>query len=67
MRIGVPKEIKVMENRVGMTPGGVSDLVRHGLPGCFGRLKDCMQILYTRRLFLFNTWKLKHVRVCVFS
>jgi alanine dehydrogenase len=30
MRIGVPKEIKVMENRVGMTPGGVSDLVRHG-------------------------------------
>ena len=30
MRIGVPKEIKMMENRVGMTPGGVSELVRHG-------------------------------------
>ena len=30
MRIGVPKEIKVMENRVGMTPGGASELVRHG-------------------------------------
>lgn len=30
MRIGVPKEIKMMENRVGMTPGGASELVRHG-------------------------------------
>ncbi len=30
MMIGVPKEIKNNENRVGLTPGGVSVLVRHG-------------------------------------
>ena len=30
MRIGVPKEIKVHEYRVGMTPGGVREAVRHG-------------------------------------
>ncbi len=30
MNIGVPKEIKNNENRVGLTPGGVSVLVRHG-------------------------------------
>ncbi|MBP1755069.1 MAG: ald [Firmicutes bacterium] len=30
MRIGVPKEIKNNENRVGLTPGGVSVLVKHG-------------------------------------
>ncbi len=30
MRIGIPKEIKDNENRVGMTPAGVSELVRHG-------------------------------------
>ncbi|MEK9896327.1 MAG: hypothetical protein VW518_07875, partial [Burkholderiaceae bacterium] len=29
MRIGVPKEIKTMENRVGMTPAGVAELTRH--------------------------------------
>ena len=28
MRIGIPKEIKEMENRVGVTPAGVSELVR---------------------------------------
>ena len=28
MRIGVPREIKEMENRVGVTPAGVSELVR---------------------------------------
>ena len=28
--IGIPKEIKVGESRVGMTPAGVSDLVKHG-------------------------------------
>jgi len=30
MRIGVPKEIKVLENRVGLTPGSVRELVAHG-------------------------------------
>jgi alanine dehydrogenase len=30
MRIGVPKEIKTLENRVAMTPGGVASLVRQG-------------------------------------
>ena len=30
MRIGIPKEIKDNENRVGMTPAGVSELVSHG-------------------------------------
>ncbi len=30
MIIGVPKEIKNNENRVGATPGGVAELVKHG-------------------------------------
>ena len=30
MKIGIPKEIKNNENRVGMTPAGVAELVRHG-------------------------------------
>ena len=30
MIIGIPKEIKNNENRVGMTPAGVADFVRHG-------------------------------------
>jgi len=30
MKIGVPKEIKPMEFRVAMTPGGVESLVRRG-------------------------------------
>ena len=30
MHIGVPREIKEMENRVGVTPAGVSELVREG-------------------------------------
>ncbi|HET9047320.1 MAG TPA: alanine dehydrogenase, partial [Casimicrobiaceae bacterium] len=30
MRIGVPKEIKVLENRVGLTPESVRELVHHG-------------------------------------
>jgi alanine dehydrogenase len=30
MRIGVPKEIKVLENRVGMVPGSVREAVAHG-------------------------------------
>lgn len=30
MKIGIPKEIKNNENRVGMTPAGVSELIRHG-------------------------------------
>jgi len=30
MKIGIPKEIKNNENRVGMTPAGVSMLVKHG-------------------------------------
>lgn len=30
MVIGVPKEIKTLENRVALTPGGVSSLVRRG-------------------------------------
>ena len=30
MKIGIPKEIKNNESRVGMTPAGVKELVRHG-------------------------------------
>ena len=30
MRIGVPKEIKVLENRVGLTPASVREFVAHG-------------------------------------
>jgi len=30
MRIGVPKEIKVLENRVGLTPESVREIVSHG-------------------------------------
>jgi alanine dehydrogenase len=30
VRIGVPKEIKVLENRVGLVPGSVRELVAHG-------------------------------------
>jgi alanine dehydrogenase len=29
-KVGVPKEIKNNENRVGMTPSGVAELVRRG-------------------------------------
>jgi alanine dehydrogenase len=32
MRIGVPKEIKVPENRVGLTPESVREVVAHGHP-----------------------------------
>ena len=30
MRVGVPKEVKVLENRVGLTPASVHELVAHG-------------------------------------
>ena len=30
MKIGIPKEIKNNENRVGMTPAGVAEFVKHG-------------------------------------
>jgi alanine dehydrogenase len=30
MRVGVPKEIKVLENRVGLVPGSVREVVAHG-------------------------------------
>ena len=30
MKVGIPKEIKHNESRVGMTPAGVSELVKHG-------------------------------------
>ena len=30
MKVGIPKEIKNNENRVGMTPAGVAELVHHG-------------------------------------
>lgn len=30
MIIGIPKEIKILENRISMTPGGVDSLVRQG-------------------------------------
>lgn len=34
MKIGIPKEIKDNENRVGMTPAGVAELIRHGHDVC---------------------------------
>lgn len=34
MIIGIPKEIKNNENRVGMTPSGVKELVKHGHKVC---------------------------------
>ena len=30
MKIGIPKEIKNNENRVGMTPAGVAEFILHG-------------------------------------
>ena len=30
MIIGVPKEIKTLEKRVGLTPAGAAELTRHG-------------------------------------
>lgn len=30
MKIGIPKEIKNNENRVGATPAGVKELIAHG-------------------------------------
>ena len=30
MKVGIPKEIKNNENRVGMTPAGVAELARRG-------------------------------------
>ena len=30
MRVGVPREIKVLENRVGLTPASVRELVARG-------------------------------------
>ena len=30
MIVGIPKEIKVKENRVSMTPGGVATLLKRG-------------------------------------
>ena len=30
MKVGIPKEIKNNENRVGMTPAGVAEMIRHG-------------------------------------
>ena len=34
MRVGIPKEMKNNENRVGMTPAGVAELCRHGHEVC---------------------------------
>ena len=34
MKIGIPKEIKEMENRVGATPAGVAELVKNGHQVC---------------------------------
>ena len=34
MKVGIPKEIKNNENRVGMTPAGVATLVKHGHDVC---------------------------------
>ena len=34
MKVGIPKEIKNNENRVGMTPAGVAELVRRGHEVC---------------------------------
>ena len=35
MIIGVPKEIKNNENRVGMTPSGVAEVVKQGHRGIY--------------------------------
>ena len=43
MIIGVPKEIKNNENRVGMTPAGVAELVKersYGVCAGYGRRKQ---------------------------
>ena len=37
MIVGIPKEIKNNENRVGMTPSGVAELVRRGHTVCVQR------------------------------
>ena len=38
MIIGVPKEIKNNENRVGMTPSGVAEVVKQGT-GCLSNIQ----------------------------
>ena len=35
MIVGIPKEIKNNENRVGLTPAGVKELVKHGHTALF--------------------------------
>ena len=42
MKVGVPKEIKVLEYRVGMVPAGVRDLL--GLSQVTVRLRRLMEI-----------------------
>ena len=38
MLIGVPKEIKNHEYRIGLTPAGIKELVRHGHQGLVERI-----------------------------
>ena len=52
MRIGVPKEIKVHEYRVGLTPASVAELVAHGhelfVETKAGNGIDCPDAAYTK-------------------
>ena len=40
MIIGVPKEIKTLENRIAMTPGGVETMVRRGTQSSLKKTAD---------------------------
>ena len=49
MKIGIPKEIKNNENRVGMTPAGVAEFIRHGHEVMFSiRLERTADLLMKR-------------------
>ena len=45
MIIGVPKEIKNNENRVGMTPAGVAELVKKSYGVCAGNGRRKQRVL----------------------
>ena len=50
MLIGLPKEIKDNENRVGMTPGAVKALTRRGHQVLVQSWSGCWKLAFRRRI-----------------
>lgn len=50
MIIGVPKEIKNNENRVGMTPSGVAELVNAGILYTYSTPQERTVVFRTRHI-----------------